>query len=215
MVLALPEGTTTESARNQEAPRFVAASPLIQNAYKLAAEAHAGQRRKDDGSPYISHPIAVAQVLHDAAFRDQVIAAALLHDVVEDTDLSTQEVAERFCDEVAALVDALSEDEGIADFADRKREHREQVEESGPEAVAIYVADKLSNLSDLRTVYAEEGEVVASRFKAPLDVRVELWREDAEMASRVSPELSYLPEFREALDEFERERAARQAEDPR
>jgi guanosine-3',5'-bis(diphosphate) 3'-pyrophosphohydrolase len=189
----------------------VAAGPLISRAYELAGEAHAGQRRKDDGSPYISHPVAVAQVLHDAGFRDQVIAAALLHDVVEDTELSTAEVAERFCDEVAELVDALSEDDGIEGFEERKHEHREQVEESGPDAVAIYIADKLSNLNDLRAVYAEEGEAVASRFSSPLDVRVALWREDAEMARRVTPDLPYLDDFRSSLDEFERERAARQA----
>jgi (p)ppGpp synthase/HD superfamily hydrolase len=200
---------TTETAGQHQAPRFVSASPLIEDAYRLAADAHSGQRRKDDGSPYISHPVTVAQVLHDAGFREQVVAAALLHDVVEDTDLSTEEVAERFCDEVAELVDAMSEDEGIEDFADRKREHREQVEGAGAEAVAIYVADKLSNLQDLRTVYGEEGEAVASRFAAPLDVRVELWREDAEMASRVAPDLPYLPRFRDALDAFDRDREAR------
>jgi (p)ppGpp synthase/HD superfamily hydrolase len=192
----------------------VAAGPLISRAYGLAAEAHAGQRRKDDGSPYISHPVAVAQVLHDAGFRDPVIAAALLHDVVEDTELSTEEVAERFCDEVAELVDALSEDDGVKDFEERKSEHREQVEESGPDAVAIYIADKLSNLNDLRAVYAEEGEAVASRFASPLDVRVALWREDAEMARRVAPDLPFLDEFNASLDEFERERETRQAAEP-
>jgi guanosine-3',5'-bis(diphosphate) 3'-pyrophosphohydrolase len=206
MLRPVPDGTSTET--DHQAPRFVAASPLIASAYRLAAEAHSGQRRRDDGSPYISHPVAVAQLLHDAGFRDQVIAAALLHDVVEDTEMSTEEVAERFCDEVAKLVDALSEDEGIEDFSERKREHREQVEESTPEAVAIYVADKLSNLRDLRSVYAEEGETVASRFKAPLDVRVELWREDAEMALRLAPELPYLDEFRSELSTFAEERRA-------
>jgi (p)ppGpp synthase/HD superfamily hydrolase len=204
-------GTTAQKALENLAPRLVATSPLVASAYELASNAHQGQRRKDDGSPYISHPIAVAEVLRDAGFREQVIAAALLHDVVEDTELSTEEVAERFCDEVAELVDALSDDPGIEDFEQRKNEHRDQVEAAGPEAIAIYVADKLSNLTDLRAVYAEEGEAVASRFAAPLDVRVALWRKDAEMASRIAPELPYLDDFRAGLDGFERERAARGA----
>jgi (p)ppGpp synthase/HD superfamily hydrolase len=207
----VPDGTTTKTALEHLAPRLVAMSPLVASAYELASDAHEGQRRKDDGSPYISHPITVAEVLRNAGFRDQVIAAALLHDVVEDTELSTEEVAERFCDEVAELVAALSDDPRIEDFEERKREHRDQVEEAGAAAVAIYIADKLSNLTDLRGVYAEEGEPVASRFAAPLDVRVELWREDAEMASRVAPELPYLDEFRASLNGFERERAERQA----
>jgi len=205
----VPDGTTTET--DHLAPRLVAASPLIASAYELAAKAHSGQRRKDDGSPYISHPVAVAQVLLEAGFRDQVIAAALLHDVVEDTELSSEEVAERFCDEVAALVDALSEDDDIEDFEERKHAHREQVEGASFEAVAIYIADKLSNLKDMRAIYARDGESIAPRFAAPLDVRIGLWREDAEMALRVAPALPYLGEFRAELDGFERDREARLA----
>jgi hypothetical protein len=90
--------------------------------------------------------------------------------------------------------------------------HAEQVALAGADAVAIYVADKLSNLADLRRIYAEEGEAIASRFKAPLDVRVALWREDLELAKASGVELPYLDEFERSLDEFDRERYARRAE---
>ena len=205
----LASGTSTKPG---EKPRFANRSDLVAEAYRLAAEAHDGQRRKDDGTPYITHPIAVAELLHDAGFDDEVIAAALLHDVVEDTEMGPGEIAERFGERVAELVEALSEDEGIEDYEERKREHREQVEESGRDAIAIYIADKLSNLRDMRRIYAEEGEAIASRFKAPLDVRVRLWREDLEMAKRSAPDLPYLSEFERQLEEFERERAARRAD---
>jgi len=195
-----------------EEPRFAARSGLVAEAYRLAADAHEGQRRKDDGTPYITHPVAVAELLHDAGFDDEVVAAALLHDVVEDTEMDRDEIAERFGDRVAELVGALSEDDGIQDYEDRKREHREQVAESGRDAIAIYIADKLSNLRDMRFIYAEEGEAIASRFKAPLDVRVGLWRGDLEMARRSAPDLRYSGDFERELDEFDRERAARRAE---
>ena len=195
-----------------EEPRFAARSGLVAEAYRLAADAHEGQRRKDDGTPYITHPVAVAELLHDAGFDDEVVAAALLHDVVEDTEMDRDEIAERFGDRVAELVGALSEDDGIQDYEDRKREHREQVAESGRDAIAIYVADKLSNLRDMRFIYGEEGEAIASRFKAPLDVRVGLWRGDLEMARRSAPDLRYSGDFERELDEFDRERAARRAE---
>jgi guanosine-3',5'-bis(diphosphate) 3'-pyrophosphohydrolase len=195
-----------------EEPRFAARSALVAEAYELAADAHDGQRRKDDGTPYITHPVAVAELLHDAGFDDDVVAAALLHDVVEDTEMGRDEIAERFGDRVAELVDALSEDEGIQDYEDRKREHREQVEASGRDAIAIYIADKLSNLRDMRRIYAEEGEAIASRFKAPLDVRVGLWRDDLEMARGSAPDLRYSSDFERELDEFDRERAAWRAE---
>jgi guanosine-3',5'-bis(diphosphate) 3'-pyrophosphohydrolase len=183
----------------------------VADAFTLAADAHSGQLRKDDGSPYISHPVKVAERLHDAGFDDEVIAAALLHDVVEDTEMDPDEIAERFGERVAVLVQALSEDEGISDYEDRKRAHAEQVAEAGADAVAIYIADKLSNLRDMRRIYAEEGEAIASRFKAPLGVRVALWREDLEMARESDVELPYLAEFERSLDEFDRERNARRA----
>ena len=190
-------------------PRFADRSELVTDAFELAGDAHRGQLRKDDGSPYITHPIAVADLLDDAGFDDDVIAAALLHDVVEDTDMALGEIAERFCERVAELVEALSEDDGISDFEERKREHREQVAEAGRDAIAIYIADKLSNLRDMRRIYAEQGEAIASRFKAPLDVRAGLWREDLEMAKREAPDLPYLRDFERELDGFARERKAR------
>jgi (p)ppGpp synthase/HD superfamily hydrolase len=196
-----------------EEPRFAARSNLVAEAYRLASDAHEGQLRKDNGSPYITHPVTVAELLHDAGFDDEVIAAALLHDVVEDTEMGPDEIAERFGDRVAEVVEALSEDEGIQDYEERKREHREQVEESGRDAIAIYIADKLSNLRDMRRIYAEEGETIASRFKAPLDVRVRLWRDDLETAKRSAPDLPYLGDFERELDEFERERDASRDEE--
>jgi (p)ppGpp synthase/HD superfamily hydrolase len=208
MLAQVPQGMTqTEQAQ----PAFVARSDLVARAYERAASAHQGQRRKDDGSPYITHPVAVAGLLHDAGFDDELIAAALLHDVVEDTDMDSGDLSERFGERVAELVDALSEDEGIQDYEERKREHREQVADAGSDAIAIYIADKLSNLRDLRKIYAEEGEAIASRFKAPLDVRVRLWKEDAEMAERAAPELPFLPDFRHELAELDRQRAQRAA----
>lgn len=198
--------TTTTSGQK---PRFAARSDLVAQAYELAASAHEGQRRKDNGTPFITHPVTVADLLHDSGFGDEVIAAALLHDVVEDTEMDSGELTRRFGGRVAELVEALSEDEGIRDYEERKREHREQVAESGADAAAIYIADKLSNLRDMRRIYAEEGEAIASRFTSPLDVRVTLWREDAAMAGRIAPGLVFLVDFGRELDEFERQRAAR------
>jgi len=63
----------------------------------------------------------------------------------------------------------------------------------------------------MRRIYAEEGEAIASRFKAPLDVRVEVWRGDLEMARREGAELPYLPDFERELDQFDSERDARRA----
>ena len=189
-----------------ETPDFLRGSGPLERAYALAVEAHRGQSRKDGSSPYIGHPLAVAERLHDAGLDQPTLVAALLHDVVEDSELTVGEVAERFGPDVGELVSALTDDRAIDGYEERKREHRARVEVAGSRAAAIYCADKLANVRDLRRLYAELGEASAARFNAPIDVRVGLWREDLEMLGSVVPELRIVAELRAELDEFEAER---------
>jgi guanosine-3',5'-bis(diphosphate) 3'-pyrophosphohydrolase len=189
------------------APEFLAGG-LARDAYEFAAEAHAGQERKGDGSPYIAHPTEVARLLHaEGVADDELIAATFLHDVVEDTEHTIDEIRERFGAEVAAIVDAMTEDKSIEPYERRKDHHREQVEAAGTRPATIYAADKLANLRDLRALYAVEGEAAAAKFKAPLDVRVRLWRRDAEMVGRLTHDLGILAALRSELDAFDAERA--------
>lgn len=80
---------------------------LIERAYQVAERAHEGQTRKS-GEPYITHPLAVAQILADLGIGAKTIAAALLHDTVEDTDYSLDELRRDFGDEIAMLVDGVT-----------------------------------------------------------------------------------------------------------
>ncbi len=169
------------------AEELIGRSPLISGAYDLAHGAHAGQQRKDNGAPYLTHPLRVAQLVEEAGFDEEVTAAALLHDVVEDSEIGPREIARRFGSRVAEIVSALTEDESIEDYEQRKAEHRDRVEAAGPDAVAIYTADKLANLRDMRGLYAAIGERAAERFTAPLGLRSRLWLEDATMAERALP----------------------------
>ena len=79
---------------------------LIEKAYKVASEAHKDQLRKS-GEPYIIHPLYVAIILADLEMDKETIAAGLLHDVVEDTIMTEQEIRQQFGDEVALLVDGV------------------------------------------------------------------------------------------------------------
>ena len=79
----------------------------VMKAYEFGAIAHEGQTRMS-GEPYISHPVAVAQTLADMHLDSQTIVAAILHDVVEDTDVPIAELEDQFGTEVATLVDAVS-----------------------------------------------------------------------------------------------------------
>ncbi len=80
---------------------------LIERAYAAAEKAHTGQKRKS-GEPYITHPVAVAQILADLGIGSKTLAAALLHDTVEDTDYTLEMVRRDFGDEVAMLVDGVT-----------------------------------------------------------------------------------------------------------
>ena len=80
---------------------------LIDGAYALAEKAHSGVCRRS-GEPYITHPLSVASLLIDLGLDSASISAALLHDVVEDTEVTKGEIASRFGDEVANLVDGVT-----------------------------------------------------------------------------------------------------------
>ena len=80
---------------------------VIERAYTAAERAHAGQLRMS-GEPYITHPVAVAQILADLGIGPRTIAAALLHDTVEDTDYTLDELRQEFGDEIAMLVDGVT-----------------------------------------------------------------------------------------------------------
>ena len=148
------------------APPALAATPLVRHAYAFAEHAHRGQRRKD-GQAHISHPVRVARLLAQRGYGEEVLAAALLHDVVEDTPVTLTEVREAFGGRVAELVDCVSEDPALHGD-DRKVAYRERVRAAPFGARAICAADKVCNLDDLRIAAATEDHVALRRFHGGL-----------------------------------------------
>jgi (p)ppGpp synthase/HD superfamily hydrolase len=184
-------------------------SPLVRAALEKARAAHEGQIRNGSGGmPYVEHPKAVASMLAEGDHRDEVLAAALLHDVVEDSETTVEELRELFGDEVAGMVGALTDDESIESYRQRKAEHRERVAAAGPEALAIYGADKLANIRVLRRAYEAEGEAVEDEFKVPIDLKAEIWEADLELLREKAPELPFLDPLEEELSAFRSLRAA-------
>ena len=166
-------------------------SNLVREALEIARRAHFGQIRSgSNGRPYIEHPIAVAELLAEQAYSEEVLAAALLHDVVEDTDMTVEDIRERVGSPVAELVEVLSDDPSIESYAERKREHRDRVDAADDGARAIFAADKLANVRMLRVAYRVRGESIAEELKVPLakidDVTITLG-EFQERINRQSP----------------------------
>src|ERR1700755_2600707 len=165
-----------------------ARSDLISRALTVATEAHGGQTRNGSGGlPYIEHPRMVAATLAARDYGEATLAAALLHDVVEDSDTTVEELRAEFGDEVADLVAALSDDESIESYRDRKDEHRRRVAEVDGDALAIYAADKLANMTTLHAAIESEGMRVAEEYKVPLALKLEVWEADAAMLATTEP----------------------------
>jgi (p)ppGpp synthase/HD superfamily hydrolase len=123
--------------------------PRSRAALAYAEEQHAGQRRKADGAPFITHPIEVASLLYDAGAGDDVIAAGLLHDTLEKSDTDRTELRRRFGTHTAALVAAVTEDDHISGYATRKAALRRQAEAAGRDAMLVFAADKVSKVREL------------------------------------------------------------------
>lgn len=116
----------------------------------MASAAHA----RPESETKIDHPVAVAELLSEQGFGETVVAAALLHDTVEDTTLTSEQIEEYFGPEVATLVAEVTEDPKIEPYPARKAEARSRVMRDR-KAAAIYAADKLANTRDI--LDADEG----------------------------------------------------------
>lgn len=152
-------------------------------ALAFAVEAHgrAGHLRKGTRFPYVIHPIRVAWTLERHGYDDEVITAGLLHDTIEDTDVTAEEIAGRFGERVAGLVVAVSEADKSAPWEERKRATIEKVDSAGEEVLAILAADKLDNVRATRDDLAEAGEEATwAKFKTGRDDQAWYYRALAE-----------------------------------
>jgi (p)ppGpp synthase/HD superfamily hydrolase len=146
-----------------EFPTFVRSLPITQSALEYAASSHAGQRRDADNAPFILHPLEVAHLLHGRDHPDRVIAAGVLHDVLEDTDATERDLQERFGPEVAQLVAAVSEPADAAgSYAERKAKLREIVANASSEAAAVFAADKVAKAREFRLGLVARGTSVGA-----------------------------------------------------
>lgn len=124
---------------------------IVQKAREFAANAHYEQKRKYTGEPYINHPAEVVSILKTVGASDNMIAAAWLHDVVEDCCVAIVTIARLFGEEVAGLVSDLSDISLPVDGsrASRKEIDRQHTAKASPDAKTIKLADLISNTSSI------------------------------------------------------------------
>jgi GTP pyrophosphokinase len=201
----------------------------ISRAFNLANQAHDGQVRKS-GEPYISHPIAVAEILLDLCMDTDTIVSALLHDVVEDTDITLEELSKQFGETVANLVDGVtkigmihlnttgSEDgENNMQFTTEEERKAESIRKilvamfKDVRVIIIKLADRLHNMRTLSTFRPDKQRRIALEsmtFYAPLAHRLGIAHMKEEMEDR---SLFYLDEFayKEIEESLERHKSWR------
>jgi len=132
---------------------------IVEKAKDFAIKAHKGQVRKSEiEKPMIIHPINVADILKEYGFDDNVISAGYLHDVVEDTKYTKEDIEELFGSDITSLVMGASEPDKSLSWEERKKHTIENIKELDLRHKAIVCADKISNLEDLRNLFEKNGE---------------------------------------------------------
>lgn len=149
---------------------------LVERAMMLALQAHNGQMRKEADVPFIVHPISVALILARSGFPDTVIAAALVHDVIEDTSISLSELRQELGDAVADLVAPVTHDDTLP-WEAKKRAYIEAVRNTSEGAKAISLADKIANAQSLLAAHHVQGPKIWKCFNAGREKK--LWFEHA------------------------------------
>ncbi|MGI6509487.1 MAG: HD domain-containing protein [Erysipelotrichaceae bacterium] len=138
-------------------------------AMEFASEAHKKQYRKGTDRPYIIHPMEVLQLLTEMQASEELKVAGVLHDTVEDTDMTIEDIEENFGELVASYVSFVTEDKSKT-WVERKRNGIEKTKNAPLELKMLKLADKLSNLRSIAHDYNKEKDFVWNRFsKSKID----------------------------------------------
>jgi (p)ppGpp synthase/HD superfamily hydrolase len=147
-------------------------TPQIKKAIQFAAKKHHGQMRKEtEPMPYITHLFSVALLVAEDGADDDVVTAALLHDTLEDTPTTREEIVHAFNERVATLVESVSEvkekDGKKIAWKERKSHYLAHLEDASDDAVLIALADKIDNIESKLEAFAREGAPLLKRWTQP------------------------------------------------
>lgn len=183
-------------------------SQLLDDAIYFATQAHAGQMRKMANTPYILHPLEVAVIISTMTDDENVMAAGLLHDTVEDCDVDPKEIKARFGPRVAALVqseteDKLSERPAEETWMERKEESLLMLQHTKDRDVKIlWLGDKLSNIRSFYREWLRQGDQMWQALHQK-DPKMQGWYYRT-IARYLKEELSDTAAYREYVDLVER-----------
>jgi (p)ppGpp synthase/HD superfamily hydrolase len=165
---------TLDAVLTTRLPPFAESRAGVRRAVEWALIMHADQRREVDRAPFVLHPLEVASLLSGRECSDEVITAGVLHDIVENTSVTVEDVKRRFGSHVGELVAAVTENPEVRSYTERKAQLRERVAQAGVEACTIYAADKIAKVRELRAKAAQDPAVLGGEkldhYRASLDM---------------------------------------------
>lgn len=139
---------------------------MIHEAIEFAAIRHRNQTRKGTDVPYIVHPMEVMQILTANGCDEKTIVAGILHDTLEDTATTYEEISERFGEDVAEIVGGVTEEKSKS-WKARKLHTITTLPDESFESQLVCCADKVANLRSMLCDYEKSGEELWKRFNAP------------------------------------------------
>jgi len=171
----------------------------IEEAINIAIEAHGGQKRKIRNIPYIIHPLSVGIILARAGASEDVIVAGILHDVVEDSEMTNSRIEEKFGSTVADLVKDLTSENKGSTWDERKKMQREHIGHMSHDALLIKSADTLDNMRDIAYNYAQNGDKVFEVFSAPKEKIIDNFSLRIKEINKAWPKNPLVPELKLVL----------------
>jgi len=142
---------------------------MLFDAIEFAARAHREHYRKGTRIPYIAHLISVAKILIEYDCTEEIIVGGILHDTVEDTYVTLEDIHRSFGEKVASLVEAASEPDKSDTWENRKRHTIEYLKTAPMDVLILSCADKLDNIRSIKEDYERFGDSVWKRFRRAKD----------------------------------------------
>lgn len=150
-------------------------TPIVKKALNVAYDLHNGQIRKIDKAPYIVHPLEVFSIVSRFSDKEEVLAASLLHDAIEDTDYTEKQMLEDFGEETTKIVNLLTEDKSLS-WEQRKSKYIENLRKSeNKDAILVSAADKINNLQSIIDTHKTIGDKIWDMFNAPKESQIKFY----------------------------------------
>jgi (p)ppGpp synthase/HD superfamily hydrolase len=183
----------------------------IERAIALAVRAHEAQVRKGDGQlPYVVHPVTVALILSRYTADEDTIIVGLLHDTLEDTRVTPEEIEREFGGKVRDMVlDVTEPDLPGLSWETRKARYLRRLQTAPRPSLLVAGADKVANLVSMIAAHATAGDTLWERFHAPPGQKLAFYRQVHALIRGAWPGCPLLPELGNRLEEAERKLGVR------